>query len=157
VDRHGEPSRSPGVVEWEGTAERVAFHPPYILIFDTRFIEVRHIDKGNLVQIIPGVDLHCTWDGRGYFTAPTPMSPIPGGWDDHSPGEATIHAVMKAEEVPNASTRASPQHVFELAPTQLLYAPPELAAQSPAGFTPRKYSSPPHSPRPSSVGSGWAK
>ncbi|KAF9517876.1 hypothetical protein BS47DRAFT_1429505 [Hydnum rufescens UP504] len=157
VDRHGEPSRSPGVVEWEGTAERVAFHPPYILIFDTRFIEVRHIDKGNLVQILPGMDLHCTWDGRGYFAAPTPMSPIPGGWDDHSPGEATVHAVMKAEEIPNASTHASPRHVFELAPTQLLYAPPELAVQSPVGFIPHKYSSPPHSPRPASLGSGWAK
>ena len=37
VDRHGDPSRSTGTVEWEGTAEKVAWHPPYILLFDSRF------------------------------------------------------------------------------------------------------------------------
>src|ERR1700733_1864278 len=39
VDRHGDATnRQVGVIEWEGTAERVAFHPPYVVIFDSRFI-----------------------------------------------------------------------------------------------------------------------
>ncbi|KAH9957979.1 CNH domain-containing protein [Lactifluus volemus] len=36
VNRHGDPSRTKGTIEWEGTAEHVAWHPPYILIFDSR-------------------------------------------------------------------------------------------------------------------------
>ncbi|KAH9959707.1 hypothetical protein BGW80DRAFT_1366988, partial [Lactifluus volemus] len=39
VNRHGDPSRTKGTIEWEGTAEHVAWHPPYILIFDSRSIE----------------------------------------------------------------------------------------------------------------------
>ncbi|KAF7375787.1 hypothetical protein MSAN_00468400 [Mycena sanguinolenta] len=46
-----------------GTAQRVAFHAPYILLFDTRFIEVRDIETGRLAQIIPGNDMHCLCDG----------------------------------------------------------------------------------------------
>ncbi|KAH9959699.1 hypothetical protein BGW80DRAFT_1131259, partial [Lactifluus volemus] len=57
--------RTKGTIEWEGTAEHVARHPPYILIFDSRFIEVRHVENGRLCQIIPGHDLRCIWDGRG--------------------------------------------------------------------------------------------
>ncbi|KAH9965641.1 CNH domain-containing protein [Lactifluus volemus] len=76
VNRHGDPSRTKGTIEWEGTAEHVAWHPPYILIFDSRFIEVRHVETGRLCQIIPGHDLRCIWDGRGAslpLPAPAPM------------------------------------------------------------------------------------
>ncbi|KAF8329377.1 Dbl-like domain-containing protein [Cantharellus anzutake] len=125
VDRHGEPCRQyGGVVEWEGTAERVAFHPPNILIFDTRFIEIRQIDKGKLVQIIPGTDVHCVWDGRGSLVIPNPLTPGPQGWDERAPPEPRVHAVMKADQnPPNAPRGAQAQHLFELVPTQLLYPP----------------------------------
>src|SRR5258708_37068695 len=56
VDRHGDPSRAVITVEWEGTAEKVAYHPPYVLLFDPRFIEIRHVETGRLAQIIPGND-----------------------------------------------------------------------------------------------------
>ncbi|KAE9397959.1 citron-like protein, partial [Gymnopus androsaceus JB14] len=59
VDKHGDPNRAAGTVEWEGTAERVALHAPYVLLFDSRFIEVRHLETGRLVQIIPGNDIRC--------------------------------------------------------------------------------------------------
>ncbi|KAF9647677.1 hypothetical protein BDM02DRAFT_3097703, partial [Thelephora ganbajun] len=54
-------------VEWEGTAEWVAWNPPYILI-DSRFIGIRHVETGHLVQIISGKDMQCIWDGRDRST-----------------------------------------------------------------------------------------
>ena len=57
VDQHGDPSRGTNTIEWEGIAERVAWHPPYILLFDSRFIEIRHVGTGRLVQIISGNDM----------------------------------------------------------------------------------------------------
>lgn len=166
VDRHGDSTnRQVGVIEWEGTAERVAFHPPYVLIFDTRFIEIRHIAQGKLVQIIQGTDVHCTWDGRGSLSrlnqGRLPTTPGPGGWDESNPGEARIHAVMKAEGVPLTRGTVA-QHVFELTPTQLLYNPPSLQPQNSSSYfqaPPRPASS--SAPtirttgRPSSGGAGW--
>ncbi|KAL0567525.1 Rho guanine nucleotide exchange factor [Marasmius crinis-equi] len=68
VNKHGDPSRAAGTIEWEGSAERVALHSPYVLLFDNRFIEIRQLETGTLVQIIPGKDIHCIWDGRGVRT-----------------------------------------------------------------------------------------
>lgn len=167
MDRHGDAtSRQVGVIEWEGTAERVAFHPPYVIIFDSRFIEIRHIAQGKLVQIIQGTDVHCTWDGRGYLSrsnpAAHPSTPGPGGWDENTQSNETrIHAVMKAEGVPatGANRGTIAQHVFELSPTQLLYAPATLQSQTSAGYfqTSNPIISPVRSPRPSSVATGWSR
>ncbi|KAJ7825350.1 CNH domain-containing protein [Mycena olivaceomarginata] len=81
VDRHGDPRRNGTTIEWEGNAEKVTLHQPYILLFDSRFIEIRHIETGRLVQIIPGNDIRCLWDGRGVGSSiaatPGPMgSPL---------------------------------------------------------------------------------
>jgi len=121
VDRHGDPNRTNGIVEWEGTAERVAFHPPYVVIFDQRFIEIRHIEKGQLVQIIRGTDIRCLWDGRGSALPPL-STPGPGGWDEASSLDARIHAVWKAPD-PQPNSKVAVQHVFELVPTVPLYNP----------------------------------
>ncbi|KAJ7623723.1 signal transducer [Roridomyces roridus] len=147
VNKHGDPSPSRQIVtvEWEGNAERVAFHAPYILLFDTRFIEVRDVESGRLAQIIPGNDMHCLWDGRGQ----------PGGNEqsqvDQRNGvlqEAKVHGVMNAPELPIQPGRPPPravaQHVFELIPTIPLYLPGSLA--SPSTTTYFSSSSPPHSP-----------
>lgn len=167
VDRHGDATnRQVGVIEWEGTAERVAFHPPYVIIFDSRFIEIRHIAQGKLVQIIQGTDIHCTWDGRGNLSRsnPTvhPVTPGPGGWDENvQSNETRIHAVMKAEDVPAvaASRGTVAQHVFELSPTQLLYAPTALQPQTSAGYfqTSHPTNSPLRSPRPPSIATGRSR
>ncbi|KAG9017026.1 hypothetical protein FRB90_002035, partial [Tulasnella sp. 427] len=136
VDRHGDPNRINGVVEWEGTAERVAFHPPYVVIFDSRFIEIRHVDKGRLVQIIRGADIRCLWDGRG-ASLPAPVTPGPGGWDEMGNLESRIHAVMRApDSQPNSKVVV--QHVFELVPTVPLYTPPPLSNPA-TGGQPQNY------------------
>lgn len=150
VNRHGDPSRTKNTVEWEGTAERVAWHPPYVLLFDSRFIEVRHVETGRLCQIIPGNDIRCIWDGRGTST-PTPLVPGPGGtWQEGSSQESRVHGVMRAADSSRpgqatGNTRAIAQHVFELIPTIPLYLPERLA--SPTQQTIFAHGSPPHSPR----------
>lgn len=151
VDRHGDPSRTVVTVEWEGTAEKVACHPPYILLFDPRFIEIRHIETGRLAQIIPGHDVRCLWDGRG-GSAPPLLTPGPDGWQEGGAQDARVHATMRAEEVVNKNgplrpaPKAVAQHVFELLPTIPLYLPGSLASPSQSTYFSQS-SSPPHSPR----------
>jgi len=133
VNRHGDPSRTKGTIEWEGTAEHVAYHPPYILIFDSRFIEVRHVETGRLCQIIHGHDLRCIWDGRG-ATIP-PIAPGPNGaWEEAPSQEARVHGVMRADDTslvrpgPSGAARGVVQHIFELIPTVPLFLPEKLAS-----------------------------
>ena len=60
--RHGEPNRDAQAIDWEGRPDSVAFHPPYVLLVSTPFIEIRHIDTGKLLQIYTGTDIHLTWE-----------------------------------------------------------------------------------------------
>lgn len=153
VNRHGDPSRTKNTIEWEGTAERVAWHPPYVLLFDSRFIEVRHVETGRLCQIIPGNEMRCIWDGRG--TSAAPLVPGPGGsWEEGASQEARVHGVMRSTETAaggaSAGGRAVAQHVFELIPTVPLYLPEKIA--SPTQRTTFLHGgmsggSPPHSPQ----------
>jgi len=126
VDNSGDPIRHIGTIEWEGTAERVAWHPPYILLFDSRFIEIRHVETGRLVQIISGNDVRCTWDGRGTSHS---QAVSEGPWDEIVSPELRIHGVMNTEVVQRGRRGVTTQHVFELTPTVLL---PEPSA-SPSG------------------------
>ncbi|KAF8141438.1 CNH domain-containing protein [Boletus edulis] len=153
VNKHGAPSRSSSTIEWEGTAERVAMHWPYILLFDSRFIEVRHISSGLLAQIIPGNEIRCIWDGRGTSSTVATVEGLqqPMILDPH------IHAVMSAPEplgqpVQPGRSRAIAQHVFELVPTVPLYPPGSLASPSQSAYF-QQSSSPPHSP--SVVANSW--
>lgn len=94
-------------------AERVAGHPPYILLFDNRFIEVRHVATGRLVQVIPGNDVQCIWDGRGTNYSQAASE----GSDEVVSGEPRIHGVMNMEAPQPGMRGMTIQHVFELIPT----------------------------------------
>lgn len=120
VDKHGDQSRRIGTVEWEGTAERVAWHPPYIILFDSRFIEVRHVVTGRLVQIIQGSDALCLWDGRSAISSASVMLPTAeSGWDEGFSLEPRIHGAMSILSPGNP--RGPPtQQIFELIPTKPL-------------------------------------
>jgi len=151
VDRHGDPSRSIGTIEWEGTAEHVAWHPPYVLLFDSRFIEIRHVETGRLVQIISGNDIRCIWDGRG-TTSVSAATPGPEGWNETMSQEPRVHGVMNAADQPPQPgpgprpARPIAQHVFELIPTIPLYLPGSLSSPSQSTYFAQS-NSPPHSPR----------
>ena len=150
VNKRGEPSRPNGLIEWEGNAERVALHSPYVLLFDIRFIEIRHVQTGRLAQIINGNDVHCLWDGRGTKVAAT-INSVPGQDDDERMvQEPRVHGVMNVDTHSGYSngrnnSRAIAQHVFELIPTIPLYLPGSLASPSTPAYFPQSYS-PPHSP-----------
>ncbi|KAI0675599.1 Dbl domain-containing protein [Trametes maxima] len=152
VDRHGDPSRPIGTIEWEGTAEHVAWHPPYVLLFDSRFIEIRYVDSGRLAQIITGNDVRCIWDGRGVTgVPPTPAMPEGYGQEMISQ-EPRVHGVMNATDNaplgPNTrGGRPVAQNVFELIPTIPLYLPGSLASPSQSTTYFSQNNSPPHSPR----------
>jgi len=113
VDDHGYPSRSGNTIEWEGTAERVAFHRPYILLFDSRFIEIRHVTTGRLAQIIPGTDVRCIWDGRS-GTSDLRANTLATA----DAQEAQVHFVMNSADFVtgpgNMRSKNIVQHVCEL-------------------------------------------
>jgi hypothetical protein len=149
VNKHGDPSRKNSTVEWEGTADRVALHAPYILLFDPRFIEVRHVDTGRLAQIIPGNDVRCVWDGRGADQSPAVM--IAQGPDENMSQEPKVHAVMNASSEPQyqsggRNNRGMYQHVFELVPTIPLYLPDPIASPPATAHFLHPSFSPPRSP-----------
>ena len=122
----GEPNLTMGTIEWEGTAEHVAWHPPYVLIFNSRFIEVRHISAGRLCQTIRGNDIRCTSQWDGCTGSPLP-SPLPRPDPDGPWGEATVRmtpvcGVMRTDDSDGSQEPAGPsinvmQRVFRLAPT----------------------------------------
>jgi len=125
VDRHGDPNLTKGTIEWEGTADHVAWHPPYVLIFKSHSIEVRLVDTGRLCQIIRGQDLQCTWDGcRSLIQTVQTLSPDSNGtWDETPVQGEHVHGVMRADD--GSQGRAGSfdtaggvkQNVFALIPT----------------------------------------
>jgi hypothetical protein len=146
VNRQGHPSRKGGIIEWEGTAERVALHAPYVLLFDQRFIEVRHLETGRLAQIIQGNEIRCVWDGRSVNegSAIVPQD----GSEEHMFQEPRVHAVLNMAEPPGLNgrpSRGTMQHVFELFPTIPLYLPGSLSSPTTGPYFPVSYS-PPRSP-----------
>ncbi len=62
MDRRVVPVRS--TIEWEGKADYIAWHAPYVFIFSSTSIEVRDVGSGRLCQTILGNGLKCLWDGR---------------------------------------------------------------------------------------------
>jgi hypothetical protein len=62
-----------------------ALHYPYILAFEPTFVEVRHVETGHLVQIIPGNHIRCLFADSPPSQIHTPQGPlipyrnVPGG------------------------------------------------------------------------------
>jgi hypothetical protein len=126
VNGHGNRSRtaSGSTVEWEGTAKRAAHHHPYVLLFDSRFIEIRNAETGRLAQIVPGNDIRCIWDGRDVRMPSTPTAGQDGsGADSGVDHKARVHVIMNAPEQPSldgrrvAGSAVESQQVVELIPT----------------------------------------
>lgn len=54
ITTHGDYVRKFKRIDWEGHPHAVAYHYPYVLAFDHRFIEIRHVETGKLAQVIVG-------------------------------------------------------------------------------------------------------
>jgi len=61
VNKHGDVSRSV-IMEFVGKARTVAMYGPYVLIFDSDFVEIRNAQNGRLRQVIAGRDVRCLDD-----------------------------------------------------------------------------------------------
>lgn len=73
----------------------LALHYPFVLAFEPTFVEVRHVDTGALMQIIPGINLRLLF-------ADTPPSTNPAAM---SGGSALAHS-----QYPYAMPHLSPPH-----------------------------------------------
>ncbi|KAF1800508.1 CNH domain-containing protein [Mucor lusitanicus] len=54
ITTHGDYVRRFKRIDWEGHPHAVAYHYPYVLAFDHKFIEIRHVETGKLVQVAVG-------------------------------------------------------------------------------------------------------
>jgi hypothetical protein len=63
IDNDGNPTRSAGYISWECRATAYAHRGPHLLLFSPRFIEVRSIASGKLVQAIGGRDVRLLQSG----------------------------------------------------------------------------------------------
>ncbi|KAF9413794.1 RHO1 GDP-GTP exchange protein 2, partial [Podila epigama] len=59
VDKTGRRARSDWIIHWEGVPTFCALSLPYVIAFDPSFIEIRHVETGDLVQIVPGNNIRC--------------------------------------------------------------------------------------------------
>jgi len=107
----GDPILTKDTIKWEGIAEHVACHPPFVFIFDLRFIEVRRIDTGSLCQVIHGNDLRCTWNGYG-SSIPLPEPDVDGTCGDAPVPRSSVCGAMRADEGAGVVL----QRIFELVP-----------------------------------------
>jgi CNH domain len=62
INKHGDVSRSV-IVEFVGNTLRAAMYGPYLLLFNTDFVEIRNANNGRLRQVISGRDIRCLDDG----------------------------------------------------------------------------------------------
>lgn len=137
VDKHGDPNLTKGTVEWEGTADAVAWHPPYVLIFNSHSIEARLVDTGRLCQVIRGQDLQCTWDGCRSLVRTRSAPDLDGTWNETPAQGERVHGVMRVDDEPQGHTGLSDtaggvkQHVFVLIPTIRQSTSPEEPAAPP--------------------------
>lgn len=57
VNRNGWRARPDWQIAWEGQPMSFALSYPYILAFEPSFVEIRHVETGNLITIITGKNI----------------------------------------------------------------------------------------------------
>ncbi|KAG6852427.1 hypothetical protein H0H87_009968, partial [Tephrocybe sp. NHM501043] len=90
VNKNGRQSRKDFMVHWEGNPTGFALHEPYVLAFEPSFVEVRHIETGQLAQVIQGANLRLLFADTPPSVTNTvspvqPYSNMGGGYDYHNP------------------------------------------------------------------------
>ncbi|CAE6531527.1 unnamed protein product [Rhizoctonia solani] len=61
VNKNGWKSDKDMVIYWEGTPTACALQYPYIVAFSSKFVEIRHVDDGSLLQVIHEADVRCLY------------------------------------------------------------------------------------------------
>ena len=121
IDKHGTLINDRTAVEWEGVAERVSYHHPYILLFSGSFIEVRHAASGRLEQIIRGNDIQCIWQGTGHRGEdPTTVQP------------SQNLSVIGVTSAPAGLDELAVQRIFTLVPSKRSFSHIQIRSAPPA-------------------------
>jgi len=77
VNKSGWGARKHFMVHWEGNPTAFALHYPYVLAFEPTFVEIRHVETGQLAQIIKGHNLRCLFSDIPPSTTNTPSATFP--------------------------------------------------------------------------------
>ena len=115
LDQNGYPSQSreKNIIEWEGAAKQAVLRLPYIILFDSTFVEVRNLETGGLVQVLTGAGIECIWA----------ESDLPG-----RVSETCLHVAIDAERSTFEDVRSEgriEQRVFELLRISSTFGTPE--------------------------------
>ncbi|KAI8384468.1 CNH domain-containing protein [Radiomyces spectabilis] len=96
--------RSPLLCEWEGNPDHIVYQHPYVIAVDQQFIEVRHVDTGELVQIIPGENIRLTYYNGG---GETPVIHLCMTHSQRSDMQHIFHLSFNPQRVPTSHPRRS--------------------------------------------------
>lgn len=115
LDQDGYPSQSRerNIIEWEGEAKQAVLRLPYIILFDSTFVEVRDLEIGGLVQVLTGAGIECIWA----------ESDLPG-----RVAEMCLHVAIDAERSTFEDVRLEgriEQRIFELSRISSTFGIPE--------------------------------
>ncbi|KAI7903164.1 CNH domain-containing protein [Cokeromyces recurvatus] len=95
IDSHGDFVKGKcRKIEWESNPYSVAFYYPYVIAFDNKFVEIRHVETGKLVQVFTGSHIRQLSSAVNNTNAPT----------------STIYGCMTHQ------FRSDYQHIFKLSP-----------------------------------------
>lgn len=96
VNKHGDVSRSV-IMQFVGNAQNAALYGPYLVLFDSDFVEIRNAQNGRLKQIISGREIKCLDDGTNWSanTANTGTSNGGGGGEKNGVVGETVSRTLK--------------------------------------------------------------
>ncbi|KAK3114265.1 Rho guanine nucleotide exchange factor [Teratosphaeriaceae sp. CCFEE 6253] len=100
INKHCEVSRSV-IMDFVGTANSATLYGPYLVLFDSDFVEIRNAQNGRLKQIIAGREIKCLDDGGSMpAAAGTNGAAPPNGYVNGPsvPGSRTVKFVMQHPE-----------------------------------------------------------
>jgi RHO1 GDP-GTP exchange protein 1/2 len=98
ITKHGQPSRNSGFIKWEVQAVSYTHRGVNVLLFSPRFIEVRNVMTGRLVQVIEGIDIRLLYTPTTSNADDTILVSMRGeADDDHGVSEKVVSLVETSE------------------------------------------------------------
>lgn len=97
VNKHGDVSRSV-IMQFVGNAQNAALYGPYLVLFDSDFVEIRNAQNGRLKQIISGREIKCLDDGTNW-SASNSAGAVNGAVASGTTPSRTLKLVMQHPEM----------------------------------------------------------
>jgi RHO1 GDP-GTP exchange protein 1/2 len=116
ISKHGTPSRNSGCIKWETTAVACTHRGGHVLLFSPRFIEIRQVTTGRLVQVIEGQDIRLLYSGPKADCEETVLAAMRGEKNDQLGITEKIVELKETKEIGAGSatpTSSIPASVWE--------------------------------------------